>query len=142
MGLDVHALLVVGLPTDQILKVETKRSAVKRFKEDTGEPYDKPVEEKFITILGREFPLDNEFFMEFALETIHPYLKCFYYDSDHCDDYDRDRVIGFEVKEMGGRYEERTRYLVTQTEIDNAKDEFKKRFGLEPQLFLTMNYSY
>lgn len=142
MGLDVHAKLVVGLSTIHALKVETRNTIVKKFNEDTGQPYDKPVSSKVITILGREFPIDENFELDFALETIHPELKCFRYNSESYSDYDIDRIIGFEVETMGGRCENQTRRPVTTAQIDRYCEEFQTRFGQRPQVFLTMEYSY
>lgn len=142
MGLDVHAMLVVGLPTNKVLRVETINTCVIKYNEDTGKPYKKWNTVKIVTIFGRQFPVDENFNLDSALTTIHPDLKCFRYSSEKWEDLDCDRVIGFEVKEMGGRCEEQTRRIVSQSEIDDAREEFKLRVGLEPQLFLTMCYSY
>jgi hypothetical protein len=142
MGLDVHAKLVVGLSTIHALKVETRETTVKKFNENTGEPYAKPVSSKVITILGKEFPLNENFQLDFALETIHPELECFHYNSDNYSDYNIDRIIGFEVATMGGRCETSTRQVVTQGMIHHAIEEFRTKFGRDGMLFLTMEYSY
>jgi hypothetical protein len=93
-------------------------------------------------IFGRAFPYDKDFELHTALESIHPELMCFRYNSERYHDLDMDRIIGFEVKEMGGQVENNTRHPITQEEIDGAMMKFKSKFGKTAQMYLTMEYSY
>lgn len=138
MGLDVYAKIVVGLPLDVVYsKGEIVRNQVKKFNENTGEPYFKDVFTKSFTLFGQKYVNDN-FCLENEIGKFDDGLEIHKYSCDTA----AQNIIGFEVYDMGGRCEDEYFKQIDQAKICDAKQKFFDTTGFDANVYLTMYYSY
>jgi hypothetical protein len=135
----------VGVRLDQLIEIVDSKKIVKRYHEETGEPYDKEVDSKTILLVGKD--VTDKIEPEFAtdIRNILWHLKRLGFEEfSYFDAKDKGDLDQFYVGVQIGYSEQSTSYPAQYTETVvgslGDRDDFRAVFNEAERLFGSIGY--
>jgi hypothetical protein len=135
----------VGVRLDQLIEIVDSKKVVKRYHEETGEPYDKEVDSKTILLVGKDVTdkIKPEFVTD--IRNILWHLKNMGFEEfSYFDAKNKEELDQFYVGVQIGYSEQKTSYPAQYTETVvgslGDRDDFRAVFNEAERLFGSIGY--